>query len=343
MALKSIEKVDFTNEKVLVRVDFNIETAEEHFRLDIVKKTIDHLLSFQGVKVALLTHLGRPVAKESEFSIEKLIPAIEKTLQRKVIFVSDCIGEKVENALATLNDGELLLLENVRFYSEEEKNDAQFAEQLAKPFTQYINEAFSVSHRAHASVEAITRFLPSFAGFRVVEEVTELDRVRFSPDRPAIAIIGGAKIETKLPLLKALEKSYDCILVGGKIANEALDQKIEFSPKVQLPQDFESPFRFDIGPKTIAYYTQMIRTAKTVVWNGPMGMFEQIPYNIGTRAVLDALLRSGAYIVIGGGESLAVLEKAGVMDKIGFVSSGGGAMLEYMSDKVLPGLVPLEA
>jgi phosphoglycerate kinase len=248
----------------------------------------------------------------------------------------------VEDALLNLAPGSLLLLENVRFYPEEEANDEAFARNLAKPFDVYVNDAFGVDHRNHASLTTITKFLPSFAGLRVLEEVKHLDKVLEAPEHPALAIIGGAKIETKLPLIRTFEEKYDCILVGGRIANEAIDQKIVFSDKVLLPQDFDSPLRLDIGPSTIAYFIQIIKTAKTIVWNGPMGKFEEKPYDIGTDAILHAILESDAYVVIGGGESLAVLEQAGVMNKIGFVSSGGGAMLEYLGGKNLPGLEVLK-
>lgn len=349
MELRSIASVNFSGQKVLVRVDFNIEQSnisniEEHFRLNIVKETIDLIAAAPGVKVALLTHFGRPEGKQNEaFSVSKLTTAVSRSLGREVVFVSDCIGEKVEQALERIAPGQVLLLENVRFYEGEEKNDTAFAAALAKPFTLYVNEAFSVCHRAHASVEAITRLLPSYAGLRLIKETEELDRVRLTPEHPAIAIIGGAKIETKLPLIQALEKNFDAILVGGKVANEALDQGLTFSEKVLLPKDFDSAARLDIGPQTIGYFTQIIGKAKTVIWNGPMGKFEEKPYDIGTDTILHALLGSSAYVVIGGGESLAVLEKADVINKISFVSSGGGAMLEYLSGDVLPGLVVLQA
>lgn len=349
MGLRDINGVDFSDQRVLVRVDFNMEqdniiNVEEHFRINIVKKTIELIAAAPGVKIALLTHFGRPKgAPDASCSVAKLVSSVATALGKKIVFVPDCVGATVETALATLAPGEILLLENVRFYPGEETNDDTFAASLAAPFTLYVNEAFSVCHRAHASVEAITRHLPAYAGLRLLKEIVELDRVRFSPTHPAIAIIGGAKIETKLPLISALEKNYDAILVGGKVANEALDQKVVFSEKVLLPKDFDSALRLDIGPQTVAYYTQIINTAKTIIWNGPMGKFEEKPYDIGTDAILHALLNSKAYVVIGGGESLAVLEKANVIDKVSFVSSGGGAMLEYLSDKELPGLVALQA
>jgi phosphoglycerate kinase len=349
MAFRTIEPKDCLNQKILMRVDFNIEQSssvlvEEHFRLDIVKKTLDYITQSPGTKVALLTHYGRPDGKpDKTYSVAPLIPAIERALGKKVIFVDDCIGEKVLEALETVKEGEVLLLENVRFYPQEETNDEAFAKALAAPFTLFINEAFSVCHRAHASISAITHFLPSYAGLRLLTEVAELDRVRLSPEHPAVAIIGGAKIETKLPLISALQKNFDAILVGGKIANEALDQGISFAENVLFPKDFDSSLRLDIGPQTVAYYTQIIHIAKTIIWNGPMGKFEEKPYDFGTNAILHAILESQAYVVIGGGESLAVLEKSGVIEKVSFVSSGGGAMLEYLSGQVLPGLSVLEA
>lgn len=349
MKFRSIEEADCANQKILMRVDFNIEQGntalvEEHFRLDIVKKTLDYIFQSPGAKVALLTHFGRPEGKRDEaYSVASLIPAIERSLGKKIVFVNDCIGEGVETALDVLTEGEVLLLENVRFHSEEEMDDKSFAKVLAAPFTLYVNEAFSVCHRAHASVSAITHFLPSFAGLRLLTETQELDRIRLSPKHPAVAVIGGAKIETKLPLISALEKNFDAILVGGKVANEALDQKLSFSEKVLFPKDFDSSKRLDIGPQTVAYYTQIIHIAKTIIWNGPMGKFEEKPYDFGTDAILHAILESEAYVVIGGGESLAVLEKAGVIEKVSFVSSGGGAMLEYLSGQILPGLSVLEA
>jgi phosphoglycerate kinase len=349
MALRSIEEAQLENQKVLARLDFNVELnnigqVQEHFKIDVLKKTIDYLMGFSGVKVAMLTHFGRPNGKiDPEYSVAKLAPAIERVLGRKVICVADCIGQSVEDALLNLAPGEILLLENVRFYPEEEANDEAFSKNLAKPFDVYVNDAFGVDHRNHASLTTITKFLPSFAGLRVLEEVKHLDSVLQAPEHPALAIIGGAKIETKLPLIRMFEEKYDCVLVGGKVANEAIDQKITFSEKVLLPQDFDSHSRLDIGPNTIAFYIQIIKTAKTIVWNGPMGKFEEKPYDIGTDAILHAILESQAFVVIGGGESLAILEKADVMNKIGFVSSGGGAMLEYLSGKKLPGLVALES
>jgi phosphoglycerate kinase len=347
--LKNLRQGDFKGKKILVRVDYNVElddikNIQEHFRFHVVKETLAFLSEQEGAKIALLTHFGRPEAGvfDESYSTKRLLPSVTNATGKKIVFVPDCTGEVVTQALAHQNTDEILLLENVRFKKGEEEGDIELAKDLARPFDIFINEAFSVCHRHHASVAVVPKFLPSFAGYRLLEEIDQLDKTKLSPEHPAVAIIGGAKIETKLPLIQALEPNYDCILVGGKIANEALDQKITFSEKVLLPIDFNAPERLDIGAQTIAYFSKIIQTAKTIVWNGPMGKFEEKPYNIGTDAILNAILETNASVVIGGGESLAVVEAAGVMNKIGFVSSGGGAMLEYMSGKALPGIVALE-
>jgi phosphoglycerate kinase len=279
---------------------------------------------------------------DPEFSLARIVPILEKIYKRHFVFLPVTHGAEVEEALKALAPGDVLLLENVRFDRGEEEGDLEFARDLARPFDIFVNEAFSVSHRKHASVALVPLFLPSFAGFHLLKELKELDDTRLNPKHPAVAVIGGAKIETKLPLISALEPIYDCILVGGKIANEALDQKLTFSEKVLLPQDFDSENRFDIGPQTIAYYSSIVKKAKTVVWNGPMGKFEEKPYDMGTDTLLHAMVEGEGFVVIGGGESLSAAEHSGLMAKIGFVSSGGGAMLEYMSGKELPGISALE-
>ncbi len=347
MALRELATLDVSGKKVLVRVDFNVELkdvahVQEGYKLEVAKKTIDTLFKLGAKQVALLTHFGRPKGdRDPAHSTQQIVSEVARVLDREVVFVPDCIGDEVSKALVVVPSNAVLLLENVRFYSEEEANDELFAQALAKPFDVYVNEAFGVCHRAHASVVRLPGLLPSAAGLHLMEELTRLDAIKESPARPAVAIIGGAKIETKLPLIQAFAESYDCVLVGGKIANEALDQNLSFNDKVLLPKDFDSPNRFDIGPTTAAYYAQIIKKAKTIVWNGPMGKFEEKPYDIGTKLVLEAILESEANVVIGGGESLAILEEVGVFHKIGFVSSGGGAMLEYLSGHALPGLEAL--
>jgi phosphoglycerate kinase len=351
MNLRSISDAkDMAGKKVLVRVDFNIElndiqNVEEHFKLDIAKKTVDYLFE-QGVsKVVLMSHFGRPDGKRDEkFSLQPVVDDVERALGRKVHFISECIGITVSEALDTLPEGEVLLLENLRFYPEEESNDSEFAKQLAAPFDIFVNEAFSVCHRAHASVVGITSILESYAGLRLIEEVSQLERLQVNPKRPAVAIIGGAKIETKLPIIRTFEKIYDAVLVGGLIANEAIDQHITFGDNVLLPQDFQDAERFDIGPMTSAHFSQVIAMAKTIIWNGPMGKFEEKPYDLGTKIILHAIMANKeASVVIGGGESLAIVERENAIDRVGFVSTGGGAMLEFLGGVAMPGLDVLKA
>jgi phosphoglycerate kinase len=346
--MRSIDGVDFTGKKVLLRVDFNVELdtngdALERFKLEASRETVAKILSFSDVKIALLSHFGRPEGRRDEvYSLKPMQDDVARALGVTTKFVEDCVGDAVVAGLASLADGEVLLLENVRFYPGEETNDMSFATLLAKPFDIFVNEAFSVCHRNQASVTAITNVLPSYAGVRLLEEHDKLDEIRRSPMHPAIAIIGGAKIETKLPLIREFESTYDAVLVGGKVANEAIDQGISFSDKVLLPADFQGEgMRLDIGPKTTAMYIEIVKHARTIVWNGPMGKFEEKPYDAGTNALVQAMSESSAEIVVGGGESLTILERGNLIHKVGFVCTGGGAMLEYMSGKELPGLIAL--
>ncbi len=347
MDIRKIQDGFFENKKVLVRTDFNVAIkdgkVQERFKLEACKKTVEFLSLQGGARIALVSHLGRPNGEKNlEFSLEQLRGEIGKILGKKIIFVGDCIGETVDAALAKQQPGEILLLENVRFHGEEEKNDAAFAKKLSGNFDVFVNDAFSVCHRDQASVTGVAKALPSYAGLWLQKEIENLDRVMNNPKQPATAIIGGAKIETKLPLINKFENTYANILVGGKIANEAIDQQIKFGDKVLLPVDFAED-RLDIGPATIAKFKEIIDKSEVVVWNGPMGKFEQPPYDTGSREILGAVVDSQAFTLIGGGESVQVLEENGLMDKVSFVSTGGGAMLEYLSGNPMPGLEALKA
>ncbi len=344
--MKKIQEADLVGKKVLVRADFNVGVVDgkiaEKFKLEACKETVEHLLSQSETKVALCSHLGRPEGQFNEkFSLKQLASELENILTKKIVFVPEISVEKIQAALEDLNEGEILLLENVRFYPGEEKNDSEFSQQLAGAFDVFVNEAFSVCHRDQSSVTGVTKFLPSYAGFWLQKEVENLDRVLDNPAKPAVAIIGGAKIETKLPLIEKFEKIYDQVLVGGMVANEALDQKKTFSDKVILPQDFEGE-RLDIGPKTLEQFKQIVATAKTIVWNGPLGKFEEKPFDRATREILQMVAESQAFTLVGGGESVQVLEENGWLDKISFVSTGGGAMLEYLSGNPMPGIEGLK-
>jgi phosphoglycerate kinase len=340
MQLRKIQDADVAGKNVLLRVDFNVGIengmVKENFKILAAKESIDYLLS-KKCKVALISHLGRPEGKVNpEFSLKQIVDDAEIILVEKITFVADCLGEKVKEALENLSEG-VILLENVRFYAGDEKNDPEFSKKLAENFDFFINDAFSASHRDHASVTGVAKILPSYAGFRLQEEIAEMTIIKEHPMHPAVAIIGGAKIETKLPVIKFFEEKYDHILVGGKIANEALDQKTKFSEKIILPIDFIDD-RLDIGPKTIEKFKEIIANAKTIVWNGPTGKFEDEKYAISSNEILIAVLASGAFVVVGGGETLEILEKNQAMDKVDFVSTGGGAMLDYLSGEKMPGI-----
>lgn len=344
MNIKRIQDMELEGKKVLLRVGFDVSIenghAKETFKIEAIKESLEYLLN-KKAKVALMSYIGRPNGKiDLRFSMEQLVVDAEDILGVKINFVSDCIGDKVEKGLNELLEGEILMLENVRFYPGEDMNDDELAKKMAEPFDVFVNDSFSQSHRNQSSITGITKYLPSCAGFRLLEEIHEMTIIKDHPISPAVAIIGGAKIETKLPVIKFFEEKYDYILVGGKIANEALDQKIEFSDKVILPVDFVDD-RLDIGPKTVEKFKEIITAAKTIAWNGPTGKFEDEKYAKSSNEILDAVIASDAYILVGGGETLEVLEKNHAMNKVSFVSTGGGAMLDYLSGEKMPGIEAL--
>lgn len=343
--MRKIQDIDVENKKVLLRVDFNVALengkVKEKFKIEAAKETINFLLE-KNAKVALISHLGRPEGKVNpDFSLNQIVQDAEIILERKIKFIDDCIDDMIGDNLENLSQGEIIMLENVRFYPGDEKNDEEFSKKLSNGFDIFVNDAFSASHRDHASVSGVAKLIPSFAGLRIQKEIEEMEKIKNYFARPAVAIIGGAKIETKLPVIKFFEEKYDNILVGGKIANEALDQKKEFSEKVILPFDFVDD-RLDIGPKTLEKFQEIISNAKTIVWNGPTGKFEDEKYAVSSSEILKAVLESGAYTVVGGGETLEILEKNNAEDLIGFVSTGGGAMLEYLGGGEMPGIEALQ-
>ncbi|KKT26694.1 MAG: Phosphoglycerate kinase [Parcubacteria group bacterium GW2011_GWA2_43_9b] len=391
--MRLLKDADIKNKRVLVRADFNVALDAsgrvlDDFRLRATLPTIQYLKE-QGAEIILMAHLGRPQdtdkseAISDKFSLRPIAEKLSELLGQEVRLAPDCVGKETALMADQMKPGEILLLENLRWHGEEEKNDIEFAGQLALLGDIYVNDAFGVSHRAHASVAAITGCLPSCVGFLLAKEVVNLTRVRDNPDHPLVAVIGGAKISTKIKLIQSFLNKAEDVILGGALANTMLHAKgiaigrsfveTEILPelknleltntKIHLPVDAvlcenkegtgafrvgavgstgEQELILDIGPDSQKLFASIIARAKMVVWNGPMGLFETKSFDGGTIAVAQAVINSGAYSIVGGGETVAFLAKLGFIDKFSFVSTGGGAMMEFLSGEDLPGIVALE-
>jgi phosphoglycerate kinase len=388
MNKKTIRDVKVGRKRILVRVDFNVplegEMVRDDTRIVASLPTIRYLLECKA-RVILASHLGRPKGKPNpEFTLLPVAKRLGELLGKPVAFAQDCIGPKAEAAVAALKPGQALVLENLRFHAEEEANDAEFSRRLAALADIYVNDAFGSAHRAHASTTGVAAYLPAVAGFLMEKEIDYLSRALEEPQRPFIAILGGAKISDKIGVVQNLLGKVDRLLIGGGMANTFLkaqgydvaDSLVEEASvavaqellgtagdKLALPvdavvadafaadaarkvvsvQDVPAGWRIlDIGPETVSAYEKALQGAKTVVWNGPMGVFEFPPFAEGTFAIARALAGlSGATTIIGGGDSAAAVEQAGVADKVSHVSTGGGASLEFLEGKVLPGVAAL--
>jgi len=348
---KTIRNISLKNKKIFLRVGFDVPLGsdgkidkKEDWRIKASLPTIKYLLR-ENCRIILATHLGRPKGKRIEkLSVKIIKKNLSEILNQPVIGPVDCLNRQVKKNINEMQNRTILLLENLRFYKEEEENDLTFAKKLADLAEIYVNDAFSVCHREHSSIVGVPKFLPKAAGFLVEKEVEILSKAIEKPKRPAVAVIGGAKIETKIPVIDSLNKIYDQILIGGLIAVEAQRRKIKFAKNVFLSEDFleENGKKLDIGKKTIDKFQKIISKAKTIIWNGPMGKFEQEKYSQGTRKMAKEIIKSNAYKIVGGGETILALNRFGLIDKIDFVSSGGGAMLEFLTGKDLPGLKALE-
>ena len=391
----TVEDLDLKGKRVLMRVDFNVPLENGRVandkRIRAALATIKYVINADG-KLILMSHLGRPKGKRvPEMSLKPCVTVLNALLGRKVKFVEDCIGEEVESAVHDLKNGDILLLENLRYYAEETDNDPDFAAKLAQLGDVYINDAFGTAHRAHASTAGVTHHISQCAaGFLLMKELDFLGRVLANPAKPFVAILGGAKISGKIDIISNLLPRVDYIIIGGgmtytffkaqgkEIGKSLLEEdKIDLADdllaqggdKIILPVDclvtpvfdFDGrqvgelhevaadgiptdEYSLDIGSKTIEKFQTIIRTAKTVVWNGPMGVFEIQDTARGTYAIANALAEAtanGATTVIGGGDSASAVNKAGVTDKVSHVSTGGGASLEFMEGKVLPGVAAL--
>lgn len=389
----SIQDLNVSGKRVLVRVDFNVPLNEKNeitndMRIKAALPTIQYLID-KGARVIIASHLGRPKGKVQEkFRLNMVAQRLSKLLGRTVIKANDCIGQETKQMAEDLRPGEVLLLENVRFHPEEEKNDPLFARQLADLADLYVNDAFGTAHRAHASTVGITAYLPSAVGFLMQQELEALGKVLHSPDRPLLAIIGGAKVSDKIKLVDNLLEKADFLALGGGMANTFLKAKglevgrslveedyLDFARKlivganrvgVQLlfpidvviadridaeaeiktvfVEDVPSDWMIlDIGPETIKQLERVARECKTIFWNGPMGVFEVKSFARGTYEVARVLAESPALTVVGGGDSVTALEETGLSDRITHVSTGGGASLEFLEGRGLPGVAALMA
>jgi phosphoglycerate kinase len=331
--MHSIVGVEVAGKKVIVRGDLDLAeegSKIESFRLLRMIPTLKNILDRGGI-IRLIAHRGRPEGTVVDsLSLQEFVPLLSEKLDHEVIFAGDFIKDPNPNA-------EIALFENLRFHDGEESNDPEFAQSLAKLGEIYVNECFSTSHRNHASFVSLPKLLPHFAGINLIKEIEEMTKILQSPKHPLVVIIGGAKLETKLPTIEYLSSIADQILVGSSFLNQGLAT----TDKIIIPTDSIGQNQ-DIGQRTIDQFRQVISSAQTIVWNGPLGMFEDRQFASGTREIAQAVADSSAYSVVGGGDTIAALDEIGMLEKISFVSTGGGAMLEFLSGKKLPGLVALD-
>lgn len=338
--MKLIENVDVAGKVVFVRVDLDVPLENgkvvDDSRIKDSFKTINYLVE-QNAKVVVGGHLGRPEGKVvKELSLDVLVKLFADQFPN-FTKLDDCVGTKVVSAVGAMSVGEVVLLENLRFNAGEKDNSVEFAQQLADLVEIYVNDCFATSHREHASLDALPRLLPSYAGLDVAEEVKNLSKVLKNPARPVILVLGGNKLKTKLPLVEDLAKVADKVLLGSKLASVYTD----VNPKVIISSN-EVDGK-DIDTKTIEKYTEIIAKAGTVVWNGPVGVWEEEKHMKGTLGIAEAVADSDAFSVVGGGDTIAAVNQLGFADKFDFVSSGGGAMLTFLARKEMPGLNVLDS
>ena len=393
MNKKTIRDIEVAGKKVLVRCDFNVpldgETGEitDNRRIRAALPTINYLLE-NNAKVILCSHLGRPKGETNpKYSLKPVAEELSKLLNKKVTLAKDVIGEDAEKLTSNMENGDVILLENVRFHKEEEKNDPEFAKKLASFAEIYVNDAFGTAHRAHASTAGVADYLPAVSGFLIEKELEFLGSSLENPERPFVAILGGAKVSDKIGVIENLLEKVDTLLIGGgmaytfykaqghgigtsiceedklDLAKEILEKAKQKGVKLLLPvdnhvsseysNDGESKFvesteipegfmGLDIGPKTIESFKEVIKAAKTILWNGPLGVSEFERFAEGTKQIARALAESNAVTIIGGGDSAAAIEKMGLADKMTHISTGGGASLEFLEGKVLPGIACLD-
>jgi phosphoglycerate kinase len=395
----SIRDLDLYGKRVFIRVDFNVPITDGEVEDDTRIRAAIPTIKFateHGARVILASHLGRPKGQRVEkYSLRPVAARLSKLIEKPVAFADDCVGEAAESKIAGLKDGEIVLLENLRFHAEEEKNDETFAKKLGSLCELYVNDAFGAAHRAHASTVGITKFVKqSAAGLLMEKELTYLGRVISNPEHPFVAILGGAKVSDKIPVINALiDRKVDRLLIGGAMAytflkaegftvgkslveNDKLETALQIKKRCEesgvallLPTDHQVvdsyepikgheilaktiPIEFtnaghagmDIGVETVGLFASALKDARTIIWNGPMGVFEEPPFNQGTIGVALAVAEAadrGATVIVGGGDSVAAVAQAGVADRITHISTGGGATLEFLAGKELPGVAAL--
>ncbi|WP_352404966.1 phosphoglycerate kinase [Sporanaerobacter acetigenes] len=390
---RTVEDLQLEGKKVLVRCDFNVPMDEnknitDDRRITSALPTINYLLD-HGAKVILMSHLGRPKGQPNpKYSLEPVAKRLSELLKKEVVFADDekVVSENVKNIVANMKSGDVVLLQNTRYRSEEEKNVEEFAKELASLGDLYVNDAFGTSHRAHASNVGVSSFLPSSVGFLVKKEIEVMGKALENPERPFVAILGGAKVSDKIGVIENLIEKVDTILIGGGMAYTFLkakgynigkslleEDKIDLAKslmekanaknvKLLLPVDTvvakefkndteyktvnvdsisEDMMGLDIGEKTVKLFSEEIENAKTVVWNGPMGVFEMENFKVGTDEIARAMAETSAVTIVGGGDSASAVEKAGFEDKMTHISTGGGASLEFLEGKVLPGIAAI--
>ena len=392
MAIKTVRDVDLRNMRVLVRVDFNVPLKEgritDDTRITAALPTLNYILDQKGASLVIMSHLGRPKKPDKENSLAPVAQRLSELLAKKVTLAPDCIGPEAEAAVRAMKPGDVVLLENVRFHPEEEKNDPDFAKKLAALGDVYVNDAFGTAHRAHASTEGVARILPGVAGFLMEKEIKFLGGIFEKPAKPFVAVIGGAKVSTKIAVLESLLPRVTSMIIGGGMAYTFLKAQgrtigkslveEDFLPtarsflekaardrvEVLLPVDHvvaaefaetakperidsadvpEGKVAMDIGPRTVALFRGRIVKAKTVVWNGPMGVFEFPEFSRGTAEIGKAVADCRGTSVVGGGDSVAAASQFGLTERFTHVSTGGGASLELLEGKQLPGVLALQA
>ena len=390
--MKTLKDFNFKNKKAIIRVDFNVPLNDKFevtdaTRIEAAKSTIIKVLE-DGGSCVLMSHLGRPKGKQEEFSLQHIVAKVKEVLGVNVKFVEDCVGEKAEEAVANLENGEVLLLENLRFYDEEKKGDVAFAEQLSKLGDVYVNDAFGTAHRAHASTTIIAQFFEKNKCFGnlLAREIESIDKVLNNSERPVMAILGGAKVSSKITVIENILDKVDHLIIGGgmsftfikaqggKIGNSICeDDKMELAleilkqakaknVQIHIPIDVVAADDFsndantqicdinkipdgwegvDAGPKSREIFDTVVNKCKTILWNGPLGVFEMESFAAGTIALghsIDKATQNGAFSLVGGGDSVAAVKQFGFADKVSYVSTGGGAMLEMLEGKSLPGI-----